>query len=502
MEALLECNATPTSPDGRKRIFDTPPRRTVLMEVLGSGMTFNESEAGDTTDGEDLFGVGVDSARSARSCGDLVDLGGEGCPGDGADEDEALLFVSQLRRVERGLRNARGDPGSALDAADALARISAAMARTPLARAARARSRRAGRRRKPARREREFTAVFTEEDDARDLARRRRARRRNGALPWSLTRRPDRPDRSAEATPASSPTPAAAPFLRLPRAVHPNSAFKRRWDSLTSLLAVFVVFAPEARALAGYSLGFEEPAAPAAGRNPFAAVVNLWFLLDVLLNFVTGYVTHRGVLVMSKRRIAIRYCQTYFLLDIWCALPFDRFFLPYVLPDTVDRLLMPAPKARYCASGSVEGPLVACAPRRGPIWLTRTIARHVRVLLPRTLQFAKRRGRLRQVLVSAPNIVQLIVRFFRLLRASRVRLVKWRTLAVLGRRYRKSARAFWLKICGRARAEDERRERRPADPATAEEEVQAVHRERRRDLHRALRKRLSARPKHMRSFSE
>ena len=159
-----------------------------------------------------------------------------------------------------------------------------------------------------------------------------------------------------------------------------------------------------------------------------AALVNLWFLVDVLLNFVTGYVTSRGVLVMSKRRIAIRYVQTYFLLDIWCALPFDRLLLPYVLPDNVDRLLQPAPAPAHCARGSVENPLVACVPRRGPLRVARNVARHVRVLLPRTLAFAKRRGRLRQVLVSAPNIVQLIVRFFRLLRASRVRLVKWRTV--------------------------------------------------------------------------
>ena len=37
-------------------------------------------------------------------------------------------------------------------------------------------------------------------------------------------------------------------------------------------------------------------------------------------------------------------------------------------------------------------------------------------------------------------------RFFRLLRASRVRLVKWRALAVLGRRYRKNAKAYFNRL--------------------------------------------------------
>ena len=115
--------------------------------------------------------------------------------------------------------------------------------------------------------------------------------------------------------------------------MHPNSAFKRRWDYLTSLLAVAVVFAPECRAFAGWCLGLEEPRRPPADgpdAGLVAALVNVWFLCDVLLNFVTGYVDGAGVLVMSKRRIAIRYCQTYFLLDIWCALPFDRLVLPYL----------------------------------------------------------------------------------------------------------------------------------------------------------------------------
>ena len=81
-----------------------------------------------------------------------------------------------------------------------------------------------------------------------------------------------------------------------------------------------------------------------------------------------------------------------------------------------------------CARGSDKTLLVDCVPRRGPIRRVRNVVRHARNWTPRALQFAKRRGRLRQVLVSAPNIVQLIVRFFRLLRASRVRLVKWRTV--------------------------------------------------------------------------
>ncbi|KAH8067502.1 voltage-gated potassium channel [Aureococcus anophagefferens] len=279
----------------------------------------------------------------------------------------------------------------------------------------------------PERREREFTKIFTDADDALDLADRRRRRRS-----WSLRR-----VRSRERLePPRAPSPPLEPrgpmtlFGLTSRlgAVHPNSAFKRRWDYLTSLLAVAVVFAPECRALAGWCLGLEEPRRPPADgpdAGLVAALVNVWFLCDVLLNFVTGYVDGAGVLVMSKRRIAIRYCQTYFLLDIWCALPFDRLVLPY-LPVVED--------------------LVATYDAAAPQLPVRNVVRHARNWTPRALQFAKRRGRLRQVLVSAPNIVSYIVKTLRLVRISKVKLVKWRTIAVLGRRYRKNAALYFDRL--------------------------------------------------------
>ena len=86
--------------------------------------------------------------------------------------------------------------------------------------------------------------------------------------------------------------------------------------------------------------------------------------------------------------------------------------------------------------------LVDCLPRRRPLRAFRRALGYV----PRVLSFAKGRGRLRQVLVGAPTIVGHVRRFFRLLRASRVRLVKWRALAVLGRRYRKNAKAYFNRL--------------------------------------------------------
>ena len=143
------------------------------------------------------------------------------------------------------------------------------------------------------------------------------------------------------------------------------------------------------------------------------------------------------MLVMSKRRIAQRYLRTYFVLDIWCALPFDRLVLPALVE------VAPPQKPLKCAPGSSDMLLVDCLPRAGGRYelLGRALG-----YVPRVLSFAKGRGRLRQVLVGAPTIVGHVRRFFRLLRASRVRLVKWRALAVLGRRYRKNAKAYFNRL--------------------------------------------------------
>ena len=294
---------------------------------------------------------------------------------DEDEEDDDALAVASLRRVARHLRGGR----SREDCADELERLASNLARTPLARAARARRkaskmminglRRVGKRDKVV-----FEGVYTDEDNARDVV---------NWGPWSPTLRRISSSERLVSTPTSE---------RPPRnwAVHPNSAFKRRWDYLTSLLAVCVVFKPELRALAALLLGLEAPKKEIQTMSMlfFNRAVNFWFLVDVCLNFVTGYVDRKtGVLVMSKRRIAQRYLRTYFILDIWCALPFDRLVLPALVE------VAPPQKPLKCAPGSSDMLLVDCLPRRRPLRAFRRALGYV----PRVLSFAKGRGRLRQV---------------------------------------------------------------------------------------------------------
>ncbi|KAJ8598836.1 hypothetical protein CTAYLR_008534 [Chrysophaeum taylorii] len=214
------------------------------------------------------------------------------------------------------------------------------------------------------------------------------------------------------------------PKMKRYRAIHPNSAFKRRWDVLTSVFSVMCVFAGEADVLARASLRHKGGLWGVLGDLALdgveaigpvlASFMHVWFIVDIFLNFVTGYVDRRGVLIMSKRRIALNYLFGCFALDLWCATPRD--WQP-VLDDTCETSLA------YCPP-----------PRRGPLRAARMVWHRARFIVPRTLAFAKRRGRLRQVLISGPTVVGAVARILRALRTSLILRVKWRSAAVLLRR--------------------------------------------------------------------
>ena len=53
------------------------------------------------------------------------------------------------------------------------------------------------------------------------------------------------------------------------------------------------------------------------------AIDHYVFFLDILLNFRTTFVNHRGEVVTSSRDITINYIKTWFFLDLVAALPFD-----------------------------------------------------------------------------------------------------------------------------------------------------------------------------------
>ncbi|NXA40929.1 KCNH4 protein, partial [Eudromia elegans] len=111
------------------------------------------------------------------------------------------------------------------------------------------------------------------------------------------------------------------------------SVFKALWDWLI-LLATFYV-----AVTVPYNVcftGTEEGAAAARSTIVSDIAVEMLFILDIVLNFRTTYVSQSGQVVYEPHCICIHYVATWFFVDLIAALPFD---LLYVFNITVTSLV-------------------------------------------------------------------------------------------------------------------------------------------------------------------
>jgi potassium voltage-gated channel Eag-related subfamily H protein 8 len=54
----------------------------------------------------------------------------------------------------------------------------------------------------------------------------------------------------------------------------------------------------------------------------FELYIDIWFLTELLLNFVTGYYD-KGFLVQSRKSIALNYLKTWFVPDLISSFPYS-----------------------------------------------------------------------------------------------------------------------------------------------------------------------------------
>ncbi|KGL95888.1 Potassium voltage-gated channel subfamily H member 8, partial [Charadrius vociferus] len=120
------------------------------------------------------------------------------------------------------------------------------------------------------------------------------------------------------------------------------SIFKALWDWLI-LLATFYV-----AVTVPYNVcftGTEDSLSAARSTIVSDIAVEMLFILDIILNFRTTYVSQSGQGVYDPRSICIHYVATWFFVDLIAALPFD---LLYVFNVTVDAGPPPVPLAGEC----------------------------------------------------------------------------------------------------------------------------------------------------------
>uniref|UniRef100_A0A8B9PIH8 Potassium voltage-gated channel subfamily H member 4 n=1 Tax=Apteryx owenii TaxID=8824 RepID=A0A8B9PIH8_APTOW len=102
------------------------------------------------------------------------------------------------------------------------------------------------------------------------------------------------------------------------------SVFKALWDWLI-LLATFYV-----AVTVPYNVCFTGTEdSPSAARSTIVSdiAVEMLFILDIVLNFRTTYVSQSGQVVYDPRSICIHYVATWFFVDLIAALPFDLLYV-------------------------------------------------------------------------------------------------------------------------------------------------------------------------------
>lgn len=92
---------------------------------------------------------------------------------------------------------------------------------------------------------------------------------------------------------------------------------RRYWDIVTTLLVLYLCWRIP------FDLGLDWWYPPKQ-LKAFELFADIWFAVDILLNFRTGHV-HDGHLVMDPKKIAAHYFEFWFWIDIIATIPFELF---------------------------------------------------------------------------------------------------------------------------------------------------------------------------------
>lgn len=108
------------------------------------------------------------------------------------------------------------------------------------------------------------------------------------------------------------------------------SPFKALWDWVILFLVIYTaVFTPYVAAFLLNEPGYAQAAQQSAenyGDDPIVIidlVVDIMFIIDILINFRTTYVSENDEVVSAPSKIAVHYFRGWFIIDLVAAIPFD-----------------------------------------------------------------------------------------------------------------------------------------------------------------------------------
>ena len=102
--------------------------------------------------------------------------------------------------------------------------------------------------------------------------------------------------------------------------LHPNHPFRRTFDGFTVLFVFYLLYKiPFDVAFDWYVNTKEE--------KGFLIFLDVWFFLDIILNFKTGFI-HNGTVVMHPKKVIYHYLTGWFLIDLLGTIPFKYMIDP------------------------------------------------------------------------------------------------------------------------------------------------------------------------------
>ena len=112
------------------------------------------------------------------------------------------------------------------------------------------------------------------------------------------------------------------------KSIHPHSEFRTRWDiGIAFCLAYNAIAIP-------YRICFDVIATTDEGIFWFDRCVDLVFIIDVIINFYTGYVrTKDNQVELTPSKVKWNYFKTWFLVDFLSSIPYELIILAAVSND-------------------------------------------------------------------------------------------------------------------------------------------------------------------------
>ena len=155
--------------------------------------------------------------------------------------------------------------------------------------------------------------------------------------------------------------------------IHPNFIIKQAWDVMILLLLVYSCFQVP------YSMAFDDSSEaddPQSPKYVADVLLDVVFMVDVALCFLTAYYDAKGMLVRDLRKISSRYTRTWFVPDLGGSFPFDTvisLFLASTGNIGVMRVLKMVRLLKLIRAAKVFHYLGELSHKEGFAWLKSTI---------------------------------------------------------------------------------------------------------------------------------